>query len=106
MRVALTQWLPLGGTLIAGTIPFCALGLAIGNFSGPNSASPTVNMIYMPLSFCSGLWVPLMFLPKLMQQVAHWLPSYHLAQLALAVLRPSVEGSVGRHVEALAAFTL
>jgi len=106
VRMPLLQWLTLGGTLVAGAVPFCALGLAIGNFSGPNSASPTVNIIYMPLGFCSGLWIPLMFLPRTMQQVAHWLPSYHFAQIALAVLRPPVEGSVWSHVEALAAFTM
>jgi ABC-2 type transport system permease protein len=106
VRMPLTQWLTLGGTLVAGTVPFCALGLAIGNFSGPNSASPTVNMIYMPLAFCGGLWIPLQFLPALMQQAAHWLPSYHFAQIALSVLHAPVQGSVWQHVEALAAFTL
>jgi ABC-2 type transport system permease protein len=106
VRMPAAQWLTLGGTLVAGAVPFCALGLAIGNFTGPNSASPTVNMIYMPLAFCGGLWIPLQFLPSLMQQAAHWLPSYHFAQIALSVLHAPVEGSVGRHVEALAAFTL
>lgn len=106
VRMPLTQWLSLGGTLIAGTIPFCALGLAIGNFSGPNSASPTVNMIFMPLAFCGGLWIPLQFLPHAIQQAAHWLPSYHFAQIALSMLHAPVEGSIVLHVEALAAFTL
>ncbi len=106
VRMPLTQWLTLGATLVAGTVPFCALGLAIGNFAGPNSASPAVNMIYMPLAFCGGLWIPLQFLPRLLQQTAHWLPSYHFAQIALSVLHAPVEGSVWLHVEALAAFTL
>ena len=106
VRMPLTQWLTLGATLVAGTVPFCALGLAIGNFSGPNSASPTVNMIFMPLAFCGGLWIPLQFLPSLMQQAAHWLPSYHFAQIALSVLHAPVEGTLWQHLEALAAFTL
>jgi ABC-2 type transport system permease protein len=38
------------GTLILGAIPFCAMGLAIGYFAGPNSAPAMVNMIYLPLS--------------------------------------------------------
>jgi ABC-2 type transport system permease protein len=106
VRMPLMQWLALGGTLVAGTIPFCALGLAIGNFSGPNSASPTVNMIFMPLAFCGGLWIPLQFLPSALHQVAYWLPSYHYAQIALRVLGAPVEGSAWQHLEAMAAFTL
>jgi len=48
-------------------------------------------MIYLPLSFCSGLWVPLMFLPHFMQQIAKFLPPYHLSQLALSIV------GAGRH---------
>ena len=60
------------------------LGLTIGNLAGPNSAPATVNMIYMPLAFCGGLWIPFDFLPKAIQQIAPLLPSYHLGQIALA----------------------
>src|SRR5579863_6519341 len=73
-------------TLAAGSLPFCAMGLAIGYFAGPNSAPAVINMIYLPLSFCSGLWVPFMFLPKFLQTLARFLPSYHVSQLALGVV--------------------
>ena len=63
VHMPISQWLAMGGTLIAGSIPFCALGLAIGNVAGPNSAPAMVNMIYLPMSFCSGLWIPYDFLP-------------------------------------------
>jgi len=102
----LGQWLALGGTLIAGAVPFCALGLAIGNFAGPNSAPATVNMIYMPMAFCAGLWIPLQFLPSVMRQAAPFLPTYHFAQLALGVLHAPVQGTIMEHVGALAAFTM
>jgi ABC-2 type transport system permease protein len=58
------------GTLVAGSLPFSAMGLALGYFTGPNSAPSTINLIYLPMSFCSGLWVPFMFLPKMVQQIA------------------------------------
>ncbi len=106
VRMPLTQWLLLGITLVAGTIPFSALGMAIGNFSGPNSASPTVNMIFVPLAFCGGLWMPLQYLPSTIQKVALWLPSYHFGQIALSVLQAPSAGSLVGHLEALAAFTL
>jgi ABC-2 type transport system permease protein len=80
------------------------MGLAIGYFVGPNSAVATINLIYLPLSFCSGLWVPIMFLPKLMQQIARFLPPYHLAQLALSVVGAGQHESNWIHWEVLIGF--
>jgi len=106
VRMPALQWLAMGGALIAGAVPFCALGLAIGNFAGPNSAPATVNMIYLPLSFLGGLWIPFEFLPKAVQQIAPFLPSYHLGQIALALQHTAIRGDIFQHVGALAAFTL
>jgi len=105
VRMPLVQWLSLAGALVAGAIPFGALGLAIGCFVGPNSASPTVNMIYLPMAFCAGLWIPLDFLPSILHQLAPFLPAYHLGQIALAILHAPGAGQIGSHAEALVAFT-
>ena len=105
VRMPLTQWLTLYVTLLAGGAPFCALGLIIGSLAGPNSASPTVNLIYLPMSICSGLWMPLPFLPHAMQAIAPLLPSYHLAQLALSVMNAPSQGTPFDHLQALAGFT-
>jgi ABC-2 type transport system permease protein len=106
VRMPLWQWLAMGGALVAGAIPFCALGLAIGNFAGPSSAPATVNMIYLPMAFCSGLWIPFQFLPKGIQAIAPLLPSFHLSQIALRILGAPTQGAAATHVEALAGFTL
>ena len=94
------------GTLVVGSIPFCAMGLAIGYFAGPTSATPIINLVYFPLSFCSGLWVPLMLLPKVMRDFAHLLPPYHLAQLALGVVGAGRNEATWTHWEVLIGFTL
>src|SRR5580704_15870011 len=69
VRMPLTETAKLIGTLVAGSIPFSAMGLALGYFTGPNSAPAAINLIYLPMSFCSGLWVPYMFLPKFVRQI-------------------------------------
>lgn len=92
--------------LVAGSVTFCALGLAVGFFAGPNSAVPIVNLIYLPAAFLSGLWVPIMFLPKPVQTIALWLPQYHFSQLALGVIGAAQRGSVLVHVGAMLLATL
>ena len=83
-----------------------AMGLALGYFCGPTSATPIINLVYFPLTFCSGLWVPLMFLPKALQEFAHLLPPYHLAQLALGVVGAGQQEPAWTHWEVLIGFTL
>jgi len=106
VRMPVADFAKMLGTLVAGSLPFSAMGLALGYFAGPNSAPPMINLIYLPMSFCSGLWVPLMFLPKVVQQIAHVLPPYHLSQLALGVVGAGTHESAAGHWEVLGAFTM
>lgn len=85
-RLAAGQWASLAGVLIAGALPFGAFGLALGSLAGPNSAPAVVNVLYLPLAFASGMWIPIQVLPRFFQTIAPWLPSYHYSQLALRVL--------------------
>jgi ABC-2 type transport system permease protein len=105
VRLPTASWLALAAALVLGAAPFCALGLAIGYLAGPNSAPPIVNMIYLPMAFASGLWMPLNFLPHVVQQIAPMLPPYHLAQLALGTvgLAPA---ALPTHVFTLLGFTV
>jgi len=79
-------WATIILRLLAGSLPFIALGFAIGYWSGPNAAPAMANLIYLPLSFASGLFVPLNQLPAFIQNLAPYLPSYHYAQLAWSAL--------------------
>jgi ABC-2 type transport system permease protein len=106
VRMPLLNFAELFGILVAGSLPFSAMGLAIGYFTGPNSAPPAINLIYLPMSFCSGLWWPLMFLPRFFQRAALVLPPYHLSQLALGSVGAGAHGSSLVHWEVLIAFTL
>lgn len=106
VRLSLLVGLKLVATLVAGSLPFCAMGMAIGYFAGPNSATGVINLIYLPISFLSGLWVPLMFLPKILRQFAHALPPYHLAQLALSTVGAGQQESNLMHWQFLIGFSL
>lgn len=106
VRLAVSQWALLTGSMMLGSIPFCALGLAVGFAVGPNAAPGVVNVIHLPGAFAGGLWMPLEILPKAFQTMAPLLPQYHLGRLALASIgqAPSIE--VWWHAAALAAWTV
>lgn len=107
VHLQLGSALALFGVLVAGAITFCAMGLAIGFFAGPNSAAPIVNLVYLPTAFIAGLWVPIVFLPKPVQQLAVWLPQYHFSQLALNTIGGSSgSGTAAGHLLAMVAATI
>lgn len=66
-----------------GALPFAALGLLIGSLVRVQAANAIIQIIYLPLGFLGGLWMPVYLLPKFMQAIAHGLPSYHFGQLNL-----------------------
>jgi len=103
--------LPLGtsltllATLVAGVAPFAAMGLAFGYALGPNTAPTVLNLVTMPMTFISGLYMPITQLPPFIQHVAPYLPAYHFGQLALAAIGARPMGTVVHHVIVLGAFT-
>lgn len=100
------QWLELAGLLLIGTLPFCALGLAVGAWASAQASVAIVNLIYLPMSFFSGLWIPIMVFPEIMQKAALAFPPYHLAQLGLGVIDMDQGHPVALHLAVLAAYTV
>jgi len=97
-------WPELFVALVAGALPFCAMGLMIGYAAGPNSAPAIVNAVYLPMSFLSGLWIPIEVMPKFLQKIAPALPPYHLGRLAL-IATGAAKGSAAPHIAVLLGFT-
>jgi ABC-2 type transport system permease protein len=82
VRMPIETWLTLTFRLLVGAVPLIGLGMAIGYAAGPNSAPAVTNLIYLPMSFASGLFIPLSQLPAVVQKVAPYLPTYHYGQIA------------------------
>ena len=91
-------------TGVFGVLPFCALGLLVGTLVKGQGAPGMVNLVYLPMSFLSGLWMPLSMLPKVLAQVAPVWPSYHLNAL-MQTAAGMQHGGVALHLLALAGFT-
>ncbi len=68
--------------LVAGTIPFCAIGLFIGARVSGRTAPAIVNVAYLAMIYLSGLFIPL---PESIRWIALFSPAFHLNQLCLAM---------------------
>ncbi|MEO8160239.1 MAG: ABC transporter permease [Arenimonas sp.] len=105
VHITAATWLKLVAALLLGTMPFCALGLWIGALVKGQSAVAVVNLIYLPMSVLSGLWIPLMIFPPILQKLAVVWPAWHLSQMALGVIGQAHEVRYGMHAAALLAMT-
>jgi ABC-2 type transport system permease protein len=82
VRLAPVQWLGLFATCLLGVPPFAALGLWLGTLVGGRGAPALINLVYLPMAFLSGLFLPLSMLPAALGSIAPLWPAYHLARLA------------------------
>jgi ABC-2 type transport system permease protein len=96
----------LAAVTLAGVIPFASMGLLISFLVPPTAGPGFINLIYLPMSFLSGLWMPISTLPHWMQKMAPALPTYHYSQLALNIFGYAQPGSsMITHWEALVGFS-
>jgi ABC-2 type transport system permease protein len=105
VRLPFDAWASLLAVEVFGTLPFCAIGLFIGTLANGQAAPAIVNLVYLPMSFLSGLWMPVSALPDTVRALTPLWPAFHLGQLALAAVGQPTTGSIATHVLVLAGFT-
>jgi ABC-2 type transport system permease protein len=106
VHLTLSEFAHIAFIAAIAAVPFSCLGLALAFTVPPSSAGGIANMIYLPMSFLSGLWVPIRFLPHALQQIAPVFPTYHLAQLMYGSLGAPTQGSLTSHIVGIVGFTL
>ena len=100
------QWATLLAVNVLGVLPFAAIGMFFGSLVGGNAAPALLNVLYLPMAFLSGLWLPLAMLPAFLAKIAPAWPAYHLGQLALKVVGHDQGAPAWLHLLALALVTV
>lgn len=91
VHLSLLVYLNLLWRALLGAIPMLGLGLAIGyGFTG-NVAPAVANLIYLPMSFLGGIFIPISIYPAWLQDIARVLPTYHYAQLVAGAVEAAKE---------------
>lgn len=78
------RWVPFLTSVFFGGIPFASLGLLLGTICNPQTVVPVSNLVYLPLSFAGGLWLPPVALPKIIQNISDYLPTRMYAEVVWA----------------------
>ncbi|MBA3476392.1 MAG: ABC transporter permease, partial [Actinobacteria bacterium] len=80
-ELSVSGWIKLATALLAGSIPFALLGIALGYLASPRSALPIANVVYLALSYAGGLWTGPEQLPNALERVSRFLPTRAFADL-------------------------
>lgn len=79
--IAPSGWARLAAVLLAGSVPFCLFGIALGYWTTPKGAVPLANILYLGLSYAGGLWLPPWQLPEIVARISPFLPTRQWGEL-------------------------
>jgi ABC-2 type transport system permease protein len=99
-------WVGLAGVHLLAAVPLGLLGLVLGLSFGSSAAMGVTNLLFLALAVLGGLWIPVFLFPGWMQALSYAMPTYHLAELALATSGRDIAGSAAMHGGAVLGFTL
>lgn len=91
VRLSPQQWLQVAGVMLAGGVALAPLGFALGFLARPRAASTIGNLVFLPLSFASGFFLPLSSLPDFLRDLAPYLPTYHYGRLIWSSFAPAAD---------------
>lgn len=106
VRLEPAIWLALVALHLASAIPFALIGFGLGMRMSGKGAVAAANALFLGSAVLGGLWVPTQMLPTWMRAAGEAMPSYHLGQLARALLGVETIGSLVTHAVVAGAMTL
>ena len=101
-----SEYFKMLSLVITGSIPFACMGLLLALVAPFNAAPGFANMLYLPMSFLGGLWLPIEAMPVFLRKIAFLWPTYHLKQLVLLTFHDPSAGTITSHWLGLAIFTV
>jgi ABC-2 type transport system permease protein len=84
--LSIEQYVRLFLALIAGIIPFVLMGAALGYSIPAKGAVPIANLLYLPLAYFGGLWMPPQMLPDIVAAISPYTPTRQLGELVWAAV--------------------
>jgi ABC-2 type transport system permease protein len=86
ISLPVSAWARLGAVCLMATVAATVMGIALGNIASARAAVPLANLIYLPLAYLGGLWVPPMVMPDAINAISVWTPTRAMGELAWATI--------------------
>jgi len=81
-------------TVVVGAIVFCVLGFAVSTVvTNADAAQPVLLAVFLPLSFISGVFIPVSSLPHWLADIGKVFPIYPFVAALVACYNPHTTGS-------------
>jgi ABC-2 type transport system permease protein len=80
------QYARLAGACALAAVPAVLLGTALGSVASARAAVPLSNLVFLPLAYLGGLWVPPVALPSGIAALSVWTPTRAMGEIAWAAL--------------------
>ncbi|PVE59835.1 ABC transporter [Arthrobacter sp. TPD3018] len=105
VRLSAATWIALTLLHLGSAIPFALIGFGMGMRMSGKGAVAVANALFLGGSVLGGLWIPTTMLPSWMRTLGQITPSYHLGQLARAIVGVDTLGAPAGHIMAVTAMT-
>ncbi len=84
--ISAMQLAKLVGVCTLSAIPAALMAITLGYLASSRSAVAIANLIFLPLSYLGGLWIPPMALPSAINTISAYTPTRHMGELAWHVM--------------------
>lgn len=104
VTLSVESYARLGGACALAAIPAVLMGTALGSVASSRAAVPLANLLFLPLAYLGGLWVPPIALPTAIATLSVWTPTRAMGEIAWAAM--DGRALPGRYLAVLAGWTL
>ncbi|WP_370402081.1 ABC transporter permease [Sulfitobacter sp. JB4-11] len=85
-RLEAAAWLRLAFVCMICSVTATFMGIALGSVSSARAAVPVANLVYLPLAYLGGLWVPPVAMPAAINAISQWTPTRAMGELSWAAI--------------------
>jgi ABC-2 type transport system permease protein len=86
IELSITAWMRLGFVCLLSAVTATFMGIALGSVASARAAVPLANLVYLPLAYLGGLWVPPMLMPETINAISNWTPTRAMGELSWAAI--------------------
>ena len=86
ITLSVDAYVRLGAACAVAAIPATLMGTALGSLASARASVPLANLLFLPMAYLGGLWVPPVALPAAIDAISVWTPTRAMGEIAWAAL--------------------